>query len=163
MKKIILFIIEVVLYFALPLYIIFLKFGHLQSNYLKIGFLGIVLIVFLLLIFKRFYVDNVIDDIRGQITNFKSDYKTETNAERKAKIKSEMAKSKTLIALYNAITPIIILAVAWVAAIAMEAQFIKLSDSVKYILLCYIVGAVISLYRVSGASIIAFFKHIFRR
>ena len=147
MKKITLFVAEVACFFVLPLIIIFAQFGKIHSPVIKIGMAGIVLAVFVLLLFKRFFINKKIEQLTAELINYKSDYKTETDPVRKDKIKKAMVFIKTVIAAYNAVMPVIYLGIGWAVAAGLEAQLVLMSATIKYIVLCYVAGGAVSIYK----------------
>lgn len=148
MRRLTFLILEIVFYALLPALIIFLQYNTIQSDGVKVGMTCLVMICVVFVLFKKFYVDKKLQDMNVELINYKSDYKTETDAGRKEKIKKAMRMIKLIMAIYNAVIPILLLGAAWAVVYGLEAQLVQLSKAVKYVLLSYIAGGCVSVIKV---------------
>lgn len=145
MKKTIYTICEALFYLAVPLFIIFSQYHKIYDSYFKIGLTGIMLIIVVFFIFKKLFVNRYLEELKGQIINFKSDLKIETDAGKIANIRRELARAKTYDILFNSAPTVAILGVFIFISKALESELIKLSGALGFILLSVIIGIVFSI------------------
>ena len=143
-KKLVYLILELLFIGVAPLVMIFMQYGQIQSDRLKIGMTGILLVLSVFLILKKVVLRRYFENLRGQIVNFQSDLKTENDAGKIENIERELRNARTIETLFNAILPLVFLVLAFCMCKALEAQIMKLSGVIGFIGVSYAVGTVFS-------------------
>lgn len=126
-----------------PLVFIFVQYGDVSGGVkykLPLGLLLLVAIV--IIIAKNTFLKPRLAKLAAQIAQHDGDLKVESDGGRIANLEAELRRERTVEAVLNAITPIILLAALLVACKAMENAILQLSGAIGFTLTSYVLGTV---------------------
>lgn len=143
-KKLIFTILELLFIGIIPISLIIVQYSFLENTAAAVNFrieiTGILLILFVILVLKKVFINKKIEALRERLNNQIAQIEIENDQGKILNLQQSIKNKQTVLEIFNAIIPLILLIAGVVACKAMEAAIIKLSGVLGCIALSYIIG-----------------------
>lgn len=145
-KKLIYLIIELLFVAVIPAVLVFVNYTSWSNagTGFKISLGGIILLLIVFYCFRKIWLNKYIDRLRDMTTMHLSDYKIETDPDRKAALKTEIQNERTIESILNIILPALLLVAFFVVCRILEQNITKLSGTIGLIGASELVGFLFS-------------------
>lgn len=145
-KRLIFFLLHLLFSAVAPIVLVIVQYSSIGNDVsatgFKISITGIMLLLFIFWTIKKLIIDKKLADLKVQSNVMLADLKTKQNdAEIKA-LEKEIKTIKTIETVFNSILPLLFIVLGIVACKALEAQLIKLSATLGFMLISYVLGVV---------------------
>lgn len=144
-KRVLFFILHVLFSALVPISLVIARYSTIGNTKEAIGFkisvTGIMLLIFVFWMIKRLFIDKRLRDLNEQGNVLIAGLKTETDPAKLANIEKAIKGVRTVEAVFDSVIPLLFIAAGVIAFRAMEAQLIKLSATLGFIAISYVIGA----------------------
>ena len=131
-------------FYIIPISLIIVQYSFLENTAAAVNFrieiTGILLILFVILVLKKVFINKKIEALRERLNNQIAQIEIENDQGKILNLQQSIKNKQTVLEIFNAIIPLILLIAGVVACKAMEAAIIKLSGVLGCIALSYIIG-----------------------
>lgn len=148
-KKIIYIGLEALFLIIAPLVLILIEYGNMGNTAEEVGFklslLGIVLVLLVFVLVKKIFINKWLNKLTGLVIRYEGDVAVKVNGAERDNAVKQLKRTRTLEAVFNAVTPILVLALALVMCKGLEGSVVKLSGVVGFILISFVLGTIFSI------------------
>lgn len=148
-KRVAFFILHLLFSAVVPIALVIARYSTIGNTNGAIGFkvsiTGIMLLIFVFWVIKKLFIDRKLADLKAQSNVMLADLKTKSDPTELANLEKELKHIKTVEAIFSSVIPLLFIAAGVVAFKALEAQLIKLSATLGYIAVSYLIGMVFNI------------------
>lgn len=145
-KRAVFFVLHLLFSALVPIALVIARYSTIGNTGEAVGFkvsiTGILLLIFVFWIVKKLFIDRKLNDLKQQSNVMLADLKTKQDPAELAALEKELRSIKTIEAIFSSVIPLLFLAAGFVAFKALEAQLVKLSATLGYITISFIIGLV---------------------
>lgn len=145
-KRAAFFILHLVFSAIVPIVLVIVRYSNIGDTNKAVGFkisiTGILLLIFIFLVFKKLFIDRKLADLKAQSNVMLADLKTKQDTDELTALEKELKSIKTTEAVFGSIIPLLFIVAALVAFKALEAQIVTLSSTLGFIAVSYVIGMI---------------------
>lgn len=145
-KRVAFFILHVIFSALVPIALVIARYSTIGNTREAVGFkvsvTGIMLLIFVFWVIKKLFIDKRLRDLNEQGNVMLAGLKTETDPAKLANIEKAIKSVRTVEAVFSSVIPLLFIAAGVIAFKALEAQLIKLSATLGFIAISYVIGTV---------------------
>lgn len=145
-KRIIFFLLHLLFSAVAPIVLVIVQYSNIGATTaavgFKIGITGILLLLFLFWVIKKLFIDNRLADLKAQSNVMLANLKTKQDETEVKALEREIRHIKTIEAVVGSIMPMLLFGAAIICFKALEAQLVKLSATLGFIAISFLIGTV---------------------
>lgn len=149
-KRVAFFLLHLIFSAVIPIALVIVRYSTIGNTHEAVGFkvsiTGILLLIFVFWVVKKLFIDRRLNDLKAQSNVMLAELKMKQDPSELAAIEKALRSIKTLEAIFSSIIPLLFIVAAFVAFKALEAQLIKLSATLGFIAVSYLIGMIFNVF-----------------
>lgn len=145
-KRLAFFLLYLLFSAVVPIALVIARYSTIANTKAAVGFkisiTGVLLLIFVFWVVKKLFIDRKLTDLKAQGSTMLANLKTKQDPAELAALEKELKSIKTIEVIFGSVIPLLFLAAGFVAFKALEAQIVKLSATLGYITISFIIGLV---------------------